>query len=566
MVAAAVAAAPGGPHGAVEEGVGESSSPPRDAAAAAPAAPAGSGGSGGAGGGRDICGQVLDRLVADGHEEAADPEFRDKIVAHFARLPTSFYQLDINVDKAEDVIVHRKVLAEAKDPDRRPAFHVRFLRIEDMDPTYDSDASEEGADDGDDLSVRQDTPYTHIHEIVFSTIDKPKLLSQLSALLSDIGLNIREAHVFSTFDGYSLDVFVVDGWPIEDTDGLHKALEASILRNEGSWSGSSHSSAAERTLPFQVKGGEWEIDKRLLKMGEMIASGSCGDLFHGTYLGEDVAVKVLRAEHLNKNVWNEFTQEVYILSSIMYGLPSPSTIFREVQHTNVVRFIGACTKPPQFCIITEYMSGGSLYDFVHKKHNVLELRALLRFAVDVCRGMCYLHERGIIHRDLKTANLLMDKDQTVIKAIQLVGADDNVVKVADFGVARFQDQGGIMTAETGTYRWMAPEVINHQPYDNKADVFSFAIVLWELITSKIPYDTMTPLQAAVGVRQGLRPGLPKKAHPKLLNLMQRCWQADPSNRPAFPDILAELEDLLAQVQEDSGKTAEEPKHDSGAKD
>ncbi|KQJ92138.1 serine/threonine-protein kinase STY46 [Brachypodium distachyon] len=530
----AVAAEGGGPAAAVEEGVGESSSPPRDAPPApAPAPSGGSGGGGGAGGGgasRDICAEVFERLVADGNDEAAGPDFRAQLDAHFARLPYS-YQLDINVDKSADVLVHQKVLAEAKDPLRRPAFRVRFLRIEDMDSTYDSDASDEVADDGDDLSVRQDTPYTHIHEIVFSTIDKPKLLSQLSALLSDIGLNIREAHVFSTADGYSLDVFVVDGWPIEDTDGLHKALEASVLRNEGSWSGSSHSSAAERTLPFQVKGGEWEIDKRLLKMGDMIASGSCGDLFHGTYFGEDVAVKVLKAEHLNKNVWNEFTQEVYIL--------------REVCHTNVVRFIGACTKPPKFCIITEYMSGGSLYDFVHKQRNVLDLPTLLKFACDVCRGMCYLHQRGIIHRDLKTANLLMDKD--------------HVVKVADFGVARFQDQGGIMTAETGTYRWMAPEVINHQPYDNKADVFSFAIVLWELIASKIPYDTMTPLQAAVGVRQGLRPGLPENTHPKLLDLLQRCWETIPSNRPSFPDILTELEDLLAEVQGTLGETSERPK-------
>ncbi|KAG8093650.1 hypothetical protein GUJ93_ZPchr0012g21214 [Zizania palustris] len=521
--------------GGVEEGVGESSSPPRDAAG--PAAPTASGGSGGgAGGGQSICSQVFDRLLAEGNEEAAAPGFLSQLEHHFSRLPTS-YQLDVNVDKAADVLVHQKVLAEAKDPERRPAFRVRFVKIDEADPTCDSDASEDGIDDGDDLSVRQDTPYTHIHEIVFSTVDKPKLLSQLSALLSDIGLNIREAHVFSTVDGYSLDVFVVDGWAIEDTDGLHKALEASILRNEGSWSGSSHSSAAERTLPFQVKGGEWEIDKRLLKMGEMIASGSCGDLFHGTYLGENVAVKVLRSEHLNKNIWNEFMQEVYIL--------------REVQHTNVVRFIGACTKPPQFFIITEYMSGGSLYDFVHKQHNVLELPTLLKFAVDVCRGMCYLHQRGIIHRDLKSANLLMDKD--------------HVVKVADFGVARFQDQGGNMTAETGTYRWMAPEVINHQPYDNKADVFSFAIVLWELITSKIPYNTMTPLQAAVGVRQGLRPGLPENAHPKLLDLMQRCWETIPSNRPAFPDILSELEDLLAHVQGTSGE-ANQRQDDSGAKD
>ncbi|KAM3273625.1 hypothetical protein ACQJBY_043049 [Aegilops geniculata] len=534
--------------GSVEEGVGESSSPPREA----PPAPAVSGGSGGGGGApRDICTQVFERLVADGNEEAAGPDFRVQLEAHFARLPFS-YQLDINVDKSADVLVHQKVLAEAKDPLRRPAFRVRFLRVEDMDSAYGSDASDEGADDGDDLSVsclfytlqilqlcvRQDTPYTHIHEIVFSTIDKPKLLSQLSALLSDIGLNIREAHVFSTVDGYSLDVFVVDGWPIEDTDGLHKALEASVLRNEGSWSGSSHSSAAERTLPFQVKGGEWEIDKRLLKMGEMIASGSCGDLFHGTYFGEDVAVKVLKAEHLNNNVWNEFTQEVYIL--------------REVHHTNVVRFIGACTKPPKFCIITEYMSGGSLYDYVHKQRNVVDLPTLLKFACDVCRGMCYLHQRGIIHRDLKTANLLMDKD--------------HVVKVADFGVARFQDQGGIMTAETGTYRWMAPEVINHQPYDNKADVFSFAIVLWELLTSKIPYDTMTPLQAAVGVRQGLRPVLPEKTHPKLLDLLQRCWETIPSNRPAFPDILTELEGLLAEVQGTSGETSKQPKDMSASTD
>ncbi|KVH99628.1 hypothetical protein Ccrd_022143, partial [Cynara cardunculus var. scolymus] len=160
---------------------------------------------------------------------------------------------------------------------------------------------------------------------------------------------------------------------------------------------------------------------------------------------------------------------------------------REVQHRNVVRFIGACTKQPHLCIITEYMPGGSLYEYLHKNHRTLTLPQLVQFAIDVCRGMEYLHKSNIIHRDLKTANLLMDSH--------------NVVKVADFGLARFQNQEGVMTAETGTYRWMAPEVINHQPYDQKADVFSFAIVLWELVTAKIPYDNMTPLQAALGVRQ-----------------------------------------------------------------
>ncbi|CAN6362345.1 unnamed protein product [Urochloa humidicola] len=522
--------------GGAEEGFGESSTPTPPRAPTPAPAPAASGGSGGGvrGGGGGAGGrEVFERLVADGHVEAvgaSGPELLARLEAHFARLPTS-YQLDVNIDKAEDVLTHQKVLAEAEDPDGRPAFAVRLLRLEEVnvDETTNSDAHEEGADIGEALSARSKA-YTYIHEILFSTTDKPKLLSQLSALLSDIGLNIREAHVFSTTDGYSLDVFVVDGWPVEDTDALHKALQASILRNEGSWSGSD-SSRSGKSLPFLAQDFESDIDTRLLKIVKKVASGSCGDMFLGTYAGEEIAVKILNPESLNEKVWDEFKQEIYML--------------REVEHPNIVRFIGSCTKPPQFYIITERMSRGSLFDFLHNEHNVLDLPTILKYALDVCKGMSYLHQKDIIHRDLKSANLLLGKD--------------NVVKVADFGLARFQDETGKMTAETGTYRWMAPEVINHQPYDNKADVYSFAIVLWELMTSKIPYTTMSPLQAAVGVRQGLRPQLPENAHPRLLNLMQRCWEALPSDRPTFTDIVTELEDIQAQAQGTSGESSQKQK-------
>lgn len=534
-----MAAVAGDGGGGPEEGVGESSSPPRNPVLApAPAASGGSGsGGGGRGGGlRDICREVFERLVNDGHR--AGSELLAQLEAHFNRLPIS-YKLDVNIDKAEDVLIHQKVLAEAQDPDRRPAFTVRFLRLEEVnvDETTNSDAHEEGADIGEALSTRSKTSYAHIHEILFSTKDKPKLLSQLSALLSDIGLNIKEAHVFSTTDGYSLDVFVVDGWPVEETDGLHKALEVSILRNEGSWSGS-ESSASKRSLPLLAQDFESDIDTRLLKIVNKIASGSCGDMFLGTYSGEEVAVKVLNPQNLNKNVWSEFKQEINML--------------REVDHPNIVRFIGSCTKPPQFYIITECMSRGSLFDFLHNEHNVLDLPTLLKFALDVCQGMSYLHQKGIIHRDLKSGNLLLDKN--------------DVVKVADFGLARFQDGGGDMTAETGTYRWMAPEVINHQPYDSKADVYSFALVLWELMTSKIPYNTMTPLQAAVGVRQGLRPQIPENTHPRLINLMQRCWEATPTDRPSFEEIIPELEDIQAQAQRTSGETSQTEEDHSCSKD
>lgn len=117
------------------------------------------------------------------------------------------------------------------------------------------------------------------------------------------------------------------------------------------------------------------------------------------------------------------------------------------------------------------MSGGSVYDYLRSQRATMRLPMLIRVAGDVARGMDFLHKNNIIHRDLKAANLLMDEYE--------------VVKVADFGVARVQANSGVMTAETGTYRWMAPEVIKHGPYDHKADIFSFGIVLWELLTGKV---------------------------------------------------------------------------------
>lgn len=200
----------------------------------------------------------------------------------------------------------------------------------------------------------------------------------------------------------------------------------------------------------------------------------------------------------------------------------------------MVQFIGACTRPPNLCIVTEFMSGGSVYDYLHKQKKTLNMSILLRFAIDVSKGMDYLHQNNIIHRDLKAANLLLDENE--------------VVKVADFGVARVQAQSGVMTAETGTYRWMAPEVIEHKPYNRKADVFSFGIVLWELLTGMVPYADLTPLQAAVGVVQkGLRPIIPPQTLPKFAALLERCWQNDPAERPDFSTITKTLQEILKEV-------------------
>nr|CAD1830571.1 unnamed protein product [Ananas comosus var. bracteatus] len=492
----------------------------------------------------DVFHEVVRRLRASNVPEALTPAFEDELWAHFNRLPAR-YALDVNVERAEDVLMHKKLLELARDPPNQLAFWVRIIQVssvfdEDQDESFVSntmgkkvssalmrkqsihappafgssmnlealslEADKSGDQDDDSVVDSVQHNARPIHEITFASLDKPKLLSELTSLLGEIGLDIEEAHAFSTNDGYSLDVFVVVGWHYEQAwpDSWAPAMEN------------------KRGKPDHVeipKDGtdEWEIDVKLLKFGNKMASGSFGDLYRGTYGSQDVAIKVLKPERTNMDMLREFAQEVYIM--------------RKVRHRNVVQFIGACTKPPSLCIVTEFMQGGSVYDYLHKRKGSFKLPALVRVAIDISKGMSYLHQNNIVHRDLKAANLLMDENE--------------VVKVADFGVARVKSETGVMTAETGTYRWMAPEVIEHKPYDHKADVFSFGIVMWELLTGKIPYEYLTPLQAAVAVVQKTSDA--KGIHPKLAHLLEECWQQDPSKRPEFTEILATLQQIAKRL-------------------
>ncbi|KAJ0700111.1 putative dual-specificity kinase TKL-Pl-4 family [Helianthus annuus] len=519
----------------------------------------------------EVYNEVLNRLKESDNEEANEPGFDDELLAHFNRLPTR-YALDVNVERAEDVLMHKRLLHLAHDPANRPAFEVRLVQVSATtdgssdDVVYSSsptqqpansihhpppafgsspnlealalEANESQVQNGDSAVNSYSTLPRPMHEITFSTDDKPKLLSQLTALLAEVGLNIQEAHAFSTVDRYSLDVFVVDGWPYEETEQLRTALEKKLLSLSQSSSSplselDQPSGPSQNRLTIPNDGTDvWEIDSRFLILDHKVASGSYGDLYKGTYRSQEVAIKILKTERVNTDLQKEFAQEVYIL--------------RKVRHKNVVQFIGACTKPPSLCIVTEFMSGGSVYDYLHKQKGTFKLPTLLKISIDISKGMNYLHQNNIIHRDLKAANLLMDEHE--------------VVKVADFGVARVKAQTGVMTAETGTYRWMAPEVIEHKPYDHKADVFSFGVVLWELLTGKLPYEYLTPLQAAVGVVQkGLRPTIPKNTPPKLAELLEKCWQQDPSLRPDFTEII----EILKEIAKEVGEEVDDRRKDKG---
>ncbi|KAJ3693478.1 hypothetical protein LUZ60_008958 [Juncus effusus] len=264
---------------------------------------------------------------------------------------------------------------------------------------------------------------------------------------------------------------------------------------------------------------EWSIDLGKLNMGSPFAQGAFGKLYKGTYNGEDVAIKLLerpdndaeRAQLMEQ----QFVQEVMMLANL--------------RHPNIVRFVGACRKPMVWCIVTEYAKGGSVRQFLMRRQNrSVPLKLAVKQALDVARGMAYVHGLGFIHRDLKSDNLLIFGDKSI--------------KIADFGVARIEVQTEGMTPETGTYRWMAPEMIQHRPYNQKVDVYSFGIVLWELMTGMLPFSNMTAVQAAFAVvNKGVRPTVPHDCLPALAEVMTRCWDANPDNRPTFVEVVRMLE-------------------------
>lgn len=259
-----------------------------------------------------------------------------------------------------------------------------------------------------------------------------------------------------------------------------------------------------------------KVDLAQLKLGKRIGKGSFGEVFIGTYLGTDVAVKKLPANKITPEFMAEFARE--------------ASLMRSLRHPNVVQFLGATMDEPDICIVTEYMSKGSLYHLLHDPNVAISWEMVRKIALDAAKGMAYLHLRtpAIIHRDLKSHNLLVDENWKV--------------KVCDFGLSKIAiDLQSTMTA-CGTPCWTAPEILRNARYTTKADVFSYGIVLWELVTREEPFAGMPAFQVIFAVgNKGTRLPLPQVCPPELIKLIVSCWQEDPALRPPFQDIITYLE-------------------------
>jgi len=225
------------------------------------------------------------------------------------------------------------------------------------------------------------------------------------------------------------------------------------------------------------------IDMKDVKVIKLIGAGASAEVFRATYRGTDVAVKVL------KNMKGNEAEKLKELRRELGALLL-------LRHPNLVLFIGVGTNSTgAVCFLTEYCSGGALFNLLHDPPLIpLSWKQRCRIALDIAKGMNCLHsyKPPILHRDLKSLNLLL-VDQVKNES------DPVVVKITDFGLARFQALDQHMTGAAGTFHWMAPEVIMNQPYTIKADVYSYGIVLWEILTRRKPYEGINPTMIGYNV-------------------------------------------------------------------
>lgn len=198
-------------------------------------------------------------------------------------------------------------------------------------------------------------------------------------------------------------------------------------------------------------------------------------------------------------------------------------------------------KHPHLYLITEFCEKGNVQSILRDKKTKLSLKKIIGLALGAAKGMLYLHSSDppILHRDLKSANLLVDKNWTC--------------KVGDFGMSRVMDKSKSMTV-CGTAETCAPEVLARSYYTESADVYSFGIVLWEMLTREVLYPGMNfyELSSKV-VNENMRPPTAHKNFPpELLELMTTCWRADPEKRPHFKQVVSVLDhfhDTLVQQKQ-----------------
>ncbi|KAK7493562.1 hypothetical protein BaRGS_00015273 [Batillaria attramentaria] len=272
--------------------------------------------------------------------------------------------------------------------------------------------------------------------------------------------------------------------------------------------------------PFDI-----DFDEEL-ELEEVIGVGGFGKVYRGKWRNETVAVKAARLDPDEP------------LSVTIENVRKEAKLFWLLDHINIAALRGVCLQPPNLCLVMEYAAGGSLNRVLNGRRIPPDI--LVDWALQIANGMHYLHELApltLIHRDLKSSNILLKEK---------VDCDDlskKTLKITDFGLAREVEKTTRMSA-AGTYAWMAPEVIKSSRFSKSSDIWSYGVVLWELLTGETPYKGIDALGVAYGVAiNKLTLPIPSTCPSMFSKLMSDCWAQESHERPTFLDIIKRLEEI-----------------------
>uniref|UniRef100_A0A671QGF3 Mitogen-activated protein kinase kinase kinase n=1 Tax=Sinocyclocheilus anshuiensis TaxID=1608454 RepID=A0A671QGF3_9TELE len=281
-----------------------------------------------------------------------------------------------------------------------------------------------------------------------------------------------------------------------------------------------------------------------LVLQEIIGVGGFGKVYRGTWKDQEVAVKAARQDPDED------------IKATADSVKQEAKLFSMLQHPNIIKLEGVCLEEPNLCLVMEYARGGTLNRALTGRR--IPPHILVNWAVQIARGMQYLHEEAvvpIIHRDLKSSNILL------LEKIENDGIGRKILKITDFGLAREWHKTTKMSA-AGTYSWMAPEVIKSSLFSKGSDVWSYGVLLWELLTGEVPYRGIDGLAVAYGVAVNkLTLPIPSTCPEPFAKLMEECWEQDPHIRPSFASILEQLtaieEAVMATMPQDSFHSMQE---------
>ncbi|NXM00990.1 M3K21 kinase, partial [Tyrannus savana] len=291
--------------------------------------------------------------------------------------------------------------------------------------------------------------------------------------------------------------------------------------------------AAGRGGPGDPSGSLTEIDFEHLELQEIIGVGGFGKVYRATWRGREVAVKAARQDPDED------------ITATAESVRQEAKLFSMLRHPNIIALHGVCLREPNLCLVMEFARGGSLNRALAAAPGAATARGgrripphiLVNWAVQIARGMLYLHDEAIVpilHRDLKSSNILL------LEKMEHDDICNKTLKITDFGLAREWHRTTKMSA-AGTYAWMAPEVIKSSMFSKGSDIWSYGVLLWELLTGEVPYRGIDGLAVAYGVAVNkLTLPIPSTCPEPFAKLMKECWEQDPHIRPSFALILEQL--------------------------